>query len=225
MKQSDLIVVKLQGERGGPPRSVRAPDGYMKVAEEWNGIKRAPSCTIVFARSEVLDHVHVVTSENDLDPDGVFYEVPIGNKSDMRVFVDKRLTVTYQNAETFDTVEGNVVVNLSPYNVLISPEGDDGDNVVMLPSGNQVAEVRLVRTGEVAQTVEFSFLRIDVWRYDRKEVHGLPDPQPGVLFFVSPSVFVEASDRDDLITSDQKGRLAFKEDGSVVLVCSSFIGR
>lgn len=101
------------------------------------------------------------------------------------------------------------IVNLTPHDLNLMPEGPDGPVVTIPPSG-QVARCTVDRVQ--VDTVTVDGIVIPVNRTQFGAVTGLPDPQPDTIFIVSAVVAQAVPDRPDVFivddaVRDEQGRI------------------
>lgn len=101
------------------------------------------------------------------------------------------------------------IVNLTPHELNLMPQGPDGPVVAIPPSG-QVARCATSRVQ--VDTVTVDDITIPVNRTQFGEVTGLPDPQPDTIYIVSAVVAQAVPDRPDVFivddaVRDEQGRI------------------
>lgn len=101
------------------------------------------------------------------------------------------------------------IVNLTPHELNLMPQGPDGPVVTIPPSG-QVARCASSRVQVDVVTVDG--VAIPVNRTQFGEVTGLPDPQPNTIFVVSALVAQAVPNQADVFivddtVRDEQGRI------------------
>lgn len=101
------------------------------------------------------------------------------------------------------------IVNLTPHDLNLMPEGPEGPVVTIPPSG-QVARCAVDRVQVDTITVDGIAIPVNQTRFG--EVTGLPDPQPDTIFVVSAVVAQAVPDRPDVFivddaVRDEQGRI------------------
>lgn len=101
------------------------------------------------------------------------------------------------------------VVNLTPHEIVLMPEGPDGPTVTIPPSG-RVARCDTLQTQ--LGTVIVDGVSVPVNQTQFGAVDDLPDPQPGVIYVVSELVAHAMPWRDDIFivddtVRDEQGRI------------------
>jgi len=95
------------------------------------------------------------------------------------------------------------IVNLTPHELNLMPQGPDGPVVTIPPSG-QVARCTTSRVQ--VGTITMDGIAIPVNRTQFGAVTGLPDPQPDTIFIVSSLVAQAVPDRQDVFIVDDTVR-------------------
>ncbi|WP_077616859.1 hypothetical protein [Caenibacillus caldisaponilyticus] len=102
------------------------------------------------------------------------------------------------------------IVNLTPHSINLMPNGADGTEIIIPPSGTVArCATNRVQVG----TVDIDGVTISINRTQFGEVEGLPDPQPDTVYIVSSLVAqavkgqrVDVLIVDDAVRDDQ-GRI------------------
>ena len=101
------------------------------------------------------------------------------------------------------------IINLTPHQIVLMPEGPDGPTVTIPPSG-QVARCEVNRVQ--VNTIVVDGISVPVNQTQFGRVDGLPDPQPDTIYVVSALVAQAMPWRDDVFivddtVRDEQGRI------------------
>jgi hypothetical protein len=102
------------------------------------------------------------------------------------------------------------IVNLTPHDLNLMPQGPDGPVVTIPPSG-QVARCAVDRVQ--VDTVTVGGISVPVNETWFGEVYDLPDPQPDTIFVVSALVAQAVPERKDVYITDDAVR---DEQGRII---------
>ena len=95
------------------------------------------------------------------------------------------------------------IVNLTPHELNLMPQGPDGPVVTIPPSG-QVARCQVNRVQIYTVTVDGISVPVNKTQFGT--VSGLPDPQPDTIYVVSTLVAQAVPDRRDVFIVDDAVR-------------------
>jgi len=95
------------------------------------------------------------------------------------------------------------IVNLTPHELNLMPEGPDGPTITIPPSG---IVARCFTTRERVDTITVNGISVPVNQTRFWEVFDLPEPQPDTIYIVSALVAQAAPDRPDVFIVDDTVR-------------------